>query len=274
MKAVKNRWFLFFFILFLVYCSPSEKQSPSRNVNDSTEMITSPPPPPPPVMMNDDHNESISPVMMDTAVTRSVVVEKRIQKSITAFPVPIDVQPPTATAKASINNHDRGLLAYDIPDTMEYRKWYNVRFRINRDVHDTVTIVSKLSNVTVHDVKVSAVMEVMLTDPHGAFQIVKSNDDRQAVDTTEYTEWVYDIFPLKGGKHPLHVVVSVVINGIGKELVYVDDVWVRTSIGKVVAYDTRTFFEKYWQWIVSTLVIPLIVWWYNKKKKKKKAVKK
>ena len=163
-----------------------------------------------------------------------------------------------------------GLLVYDIPDTLVYRKWVSVKFRINRDRTD-ITITDNISETKIIGIKVSSVMELTLTDPRGAFSIVKSNADRQLVDTTDYTEWGYDIMPIKQGVYPLNIVISIIRNGDRKEIVFKDSVYVTAKFSQIISHSTQTFFEKYWQWMMSTLVIPFVIWIWNRKKKKRRA---
>ena len=61
---------------------------------------------------------------------------------------------------------------------------------------------------------------------------------------------------------------AIIKNGNKKETVYQDNIHVKTNPCKTIPL----FLIKYWQWIVSTLIIPFGIWLYNKKKEKDKKV--
>lgn len=109
-------------------------------------------------------------------------------------------------------------------------------------------------------------MEVEIVDPtSNSFLIVKNNSDVQLVDTTDYTEWVYNVTPNKSGRLKLNVIVSIIREKGKKQIVYFDNVYVKSNPVIVV----ETFWEKYWQWCFSTLIIPFGIWLWNRKKKRK-----
>ena len=165
------------------------------------------------------------------------------------------------------NEYKFGKLVYDIPDTMILKKVYTIIFRINRDTND-ISITNNLGPKTkIKNIKSSDEMEVEIVDPtSNSFLIVKNNSDIQLIDSTGYTEWVYDITPNKSGKLKLNIIVSTIRKNGKKQVVYFDDVYVKSNPIVVV----KTFWEKYWQWIFSTIFIPLTIWLYNRKKKKKR----
>jgi hypothetical protein len=116
-------------------------------------------------------------------------------------------------------------------------------------------------------------MEVKLVDPSPiddkTFSIVPDNDAEQLIeDGNEVTKWSWNVTPLKSGGANLKIVVAIIKNGNKKETVYQDNVNVKTNPGKTIPI----FIGKYWQWFLSTLIIPFGVWLYNKKKEKEKEV--
>ena len=167
--------------------------------------------------------------------------------------------------KKQANDYSFGKLVYDIPDTMILGKNYTILLRINRDTSDILISNGLGYKVKATNVRTSDEMEVEIVDPtSNSFLIVKNNSDVQLVDTTEYTEWVYNVMPNKSGKLKLNIIVSIIREKGKKQIVYFDNVYVKSN-PVVIA---KTFWEKYWQWCFSTLIIPFIIWIWNRKKKR------
>jgi hypothetical protein len=161
-----------------------------------------------------------------------------------------------------------GNLVYHIPDTMIEKKTYMIRIRLNRDQTDK-TLKNGIQEKTIETtIKTTSRMEVEVIDPspedRKSFEIVKSNEDIQMVEDSGYTEWVYGVTPLKTGTLKLNIVVSIIKGEDKKQIVYFDDIYVKSNPKENV----NEFVSKYWQWFMSTIIIPFVVWFYNKRKKK------
>lgn len=167
-----------------------------------------------------------------------------------------------------------GLLKYDVPPVMNFRETYTIRIRINRDVRDDEAIavdMSEHSRTAV--IRTSKIMEVTVTDPAPAdrknFAIVKSDEDgKQLVETTkgEFTEWIFEVTPLRTGKLKLNVVVFIIVEGARKQEVYFHQVEVRASAWSLFKH----WWEKYWQWVMGAILIPIILMVVKKKIDQKK----
>ena len=162
-----------------------------------------------------------------------------------------------------------GKLVYNMPNEMMEKKTYTIKIRINRDTLDN-SIISNLDNPDVSVIKTTKKMEVSIVDPSPiskkSFEIVKSNDDNQLVEDGEYTEWIYNITPLRHGKLNLNIVVSITMDGDKKQVVYFKTLFVKSN----PKADFIDFISDNWQWMISTLILPLIIWWWNNRKKKRK----
>ena len=160
-----------------------------------------------------------------------------------------------------------GKLIYNIPDTMKLGNIYTIKIRIKRDINN-LKIIDTLYKQQVVNIKTTSCMEVVVIDPSTndskSFSILKQNSDKQFIDDSDYTEWVYSVKPLKSGKLKLNIVISIIKNDNKKEIVYFNSVYVKSDNIVVV----ETFWEKYWQWIMSTIIIPFIVFIYKKRKNK------
>lgn len=282
------KYFFAFFLVFLVSCTSCSKRQVPNTLGDtetSTDSITfeydttlaqeiaadytteTATPPKHMKMAKKTRGAAPPPTAgMEVAETKSVADESRPRdifienESVTAIPPDLPdlpVTPPVEIKK------EHGILVYNIPDTMKLRTTYVLTIRINRDTTDKkiLDLIPKgISTV----IKTTEQMEVTLVDPspsdNKAFDIIKSNDASQHIDTDEYTEWIFNVTPLRSGKFSLNLVVK----NNGKQVVYFKGVTVKSVPGVVV----KTWWDKYWQWTFSTLLIPFGIWLYNKRKKK------
>ena len=140
-----------------------------------------------------------------------------------------------------------GQVIYQVPDTMVIFKEYRIVVRITRDKNISNTLVdisSKNGSVSTSKIQVSNQMEVTLKD--------ESQDDD--------TEWIFNVTPIKNGEKRLDLVISIIKNDHKKQIVYSDTIIVKNN----EVLKVKSFWEKYWQWIISTIFIPFIIWLYKK----------
>jgi hypothetical protein len=180
----------------------------------------------------------------------------------------------------SSKSTNMGHVAYKIPTEMKVRNTYQVIVRISKS---TATIYENMNGeVRTSTIPITETMEVKLIDPspedRKMFDVIPDNDATQLVENNEsVTQWSWNVTPIRTGQAHLKVMIAVITDGNRKETVYQDTVNVDTNLGKQIPF----FFGNYWQWMLSTLVIPFGVWFYNRKKnedeekpKKKSARKK
>jgi hypothetical protein len=167
----------------------------------------------------------------------------------------------------SSTSTNMGHVAYKIPTEMKVRNTYQVIVRISKT---TATIFENLDGeIRTATIPVTETMEVKLIDPspedRKMFEVIADNDPTQLVENNEsVTQWSWDVTPIRSGQAHLKVMIAIITNGNRKETVYQDTVNIETNLGKQIPF----FFGKYWQWLLSTLIIPFGVWFYNRKKKK------
>ncbi len=166
----------------------------------------------------------------------------------------------------STKSTNMGHVAYKIPTEMKVRNTYQVIVRISKS---TATIYENMNGeVKTTTIPITETMEVKLIDPspddRKMFDVIADNDATQLVENNEsVTQWSWNVTPIRTGQAHLKVMIAVITDGNRKETVYQDVVNVDTNLGKQIPF----FFGKYWQWMLSTLIIPFGVWFYNRKKK-------
>jgi len=161
-----------------------------------------------------------------------------------------------------------GHVLYKIPNEMTVRSTYQVIVRISKStVHIYENLDGEISTTTI---PTTQTMGVKLIDSSPSdnkmFDVVENNRGVQLVeDNKEYTQWTWDITPIRSGTSKLKIVISIIKNSVVKETVYEDEVVVRADVTKSVPF----FIATYWEWFISSLILPFIIWFYNKRKKKK-----
>jgi translation elongation factor P/translation initiation factor 5A len=168
-----------------------------------------------------------------------------------------------------------GRVVYKIPERMKIRETSKVLLRIAKS-KATVSVYDNLDGtVRTSEIPVTQTMEVALIDPSPAdnksFEIVPDNNAVQIVDDGEtYTEWTWNVTPVRAGSSSLKIVVSVIRDGNKKDVVYEDSVVIERDLQNQISF----FWSKYWQWLIGTFLLPFFLWLYKRKKDKKEEDKK
>ena len=182
----------------------------------------------------------------------------------------------TAATKSKYRN---GVVAYSVPEQMQVGNDYSVKMRISQDTSnkekkklvvgdkDIPIDNSEKSVITIESIRVSTIMSASLTSEHDDFSISGLSTEVQDVEKWGYTEWEWRVTPLRAGERPLKLIVKIRIKNEQGE--FFKDIVVFEKNLKVqsnLPYDIKQFFLSYWQWMLSTVIFPAIVWFYKKKK--------
>ena len=177
----------------------------------------------------------------------------------------------------STSDTTRGWIAYSIPKEMKVAKSYSVKVRISKKINgqnkadlilgsqDAINNKSLPSIATIEDVKVSGEMLAELRGDVDAFDIKALSTEVQNIDNESYTEWEWVVTPKKSGHSPLKLVIKV--KELNKDIVVFNK---DIQVQKNVTVSVEGFFDKYWQWFMTTIIIPIFIYFWNKKKKKQK----
>lgn len=174
---------------------------------------------------------------------------------------------------------NKGWIAYSVPEEMKVEKNFSVKVRISKKSgqskaelilgnDDAINNPDYPSIAMIEDVKVSGEMSAELRGDLDAFKIVCLSTQTQNIDDESYTEWDWIVTPKKGGQNPLKLVVK--LKDLNKDIiVFNKNINVKSNVPVVV----KGFFEKYWQWLMTTIIIPVFIYFWNKKKKKRQTKK-
>jgi hypothetical protein len=177
------------------------------------------------------------------------------------------------TSKKSDVN--KGWIAYSVPEEMKVAKNFTIKVRISKKTgqskaelilgnDDAINNPEYPSIAMIDDIKVSGEMSAELRGDSDAFKIVCLSTPTQNIDDESYTEWDWIVTPKKDGQSPLKLVVK--LKDLNKDIiVFNKNINVKSNVPVVV----EGFFGKYWQWFMTTIIIPVFIYFWNRKKKRK-----
>lgn len=93
------------------------------------------------------------------------------------------------------------------------------------------------------------------------------NEGKQAVDLNGPTEWLWNIRPKSTGAHKIHLTISAVVEIDGTTKA---ERLIRTFDHEITVIITpedqlKSWLKEYWQWLFSTLLLPLGMWLWKKR---------
>lgn len=146
------------------------------------------------------------------------------------------------TGFAEPKTTQEGQLEYDIPDIMKVDKVHRCIVKIaGAEVAAALLKVSEKSTHT--DIRIAEEMSVKLIDVSGGdhFEIVAVSSERQAIIKGEATTWAFGVTPLKTGKHPLALKVTMHRENRNKDLdVLEKDVLISSEEAPADTGDTKS----------------------------------
>ena len=118
-------------------------------------------------------------------------------------------------------------------------------------------------------VRVSNRMEAKLAGYY--FRIVSITPEVQAVSKEQLTEWKWEIYPMKEGRHNLHLTLTARIEVDGYDTPREIETFSRQiEVTVTIAQKAKSFFGNNWQWLWAAIIIPIGGWLLNRWRKKKK----
>ena len=179
-------------------------------------------------------------------------------------------------APTILNDTINGIIVYSIPDNMKIGKLYTIRLRISKDKNKTEMIVgdrhipindtSIKSTITIESVRVESIMSAQLLSIDGKIEIKPQSTEFQNIEKSGYTEWEWSVKPIKSGNCVLKLLVKVRIKDSGdffKDITVFDR---KIEIKPDIVYTIINFLKNYWQWIMTSIIIPIIVYVYKRRK--------
>lgn len=186
------------------------------------------------------------------------------------------VEPPKASAESAINDWpfasqlSKSDIAFNTPDKMVMGETADMQLIIDpsktsEEIKKEIKAEGEKVGATVLVSKV-VIVKVLAPD----FDVVELvNKGRQAIDFNGPTEWKWTISPKSKGSHKIHLTITAVIQIDGDKA----ERLIKTFDKEIVVVVTPKqvivgFFEKYWQWLFTTLLLPLGLWLWKRYKGK------
>lgn len=114
------------------------------------------------------------------------------------------------------------------------------------------------------NIKVSKIVKAKLTAPN--FKVDMLTDEEQILSDDKSTEWLWKLTPTEAGVFEVDVSVTAIINIDGRESkhhlkTFDKKITVEVTEGQILS----GWLEENWKWIISTLIIPILVFLFKEK---------
>jgi len=165
-----------------------------------------------------------------------------------------------------------GAAAFNPKDEMKQGEEETIALRISEDPADSQLRNDMPGGKATHrwPQDVSKVMRAELTGD--TFKITQLGPPEQLIHDGRF-EWNWKVNPLKSGDHELQLVTSIVVPvpsmGTQQSVIHSEYRHVRVHVSPV--FVMGHFVAAYWQWIASSIAIPLLGWVWKKQRDGKRA---
>ena len=166
-------------------------------------------------------------------------------------------------------------IAYHVPLKMRQGKEEKVYVRITKNVNEKMLTIIKhnlRSTVNVAELKVVPYMIVQLHDASNGnmLQIAPLTPAKQSLVGNGSASWAWSVMPMESGQHTLYLSVGTRFKmPKNSEETEFEPLYVRSINVQIDRmYQTKRFVFTNWQWLVSTLLAPLVglLWQHWKRK--------
>jgi hypothetical protein len=130
--------------------------------------------------------------------------------------------------------------------------------------------VGGIDGVDTEALQIGPLMEASL-DGAPAFEVVALTPTRQPVSRAAPTEWRWIVNAGQSGTHALHLTINAVVMVAGEPYPRSVDVLRRDiQVDITAAQRVAVFLTGNWQWILGTIVVPLIAWLWGQRRVKRR----
>lgn len=164
------------------------------------------------------------------------------------------------TLQGQLDQLTKGIILFNPPSVVTVGKSERVEVRIaKKPLIEILNNLKGSGKVRTDEIRVSDLMSARLTSD--AFLINSLSSERQIIPDDEFSEWSWDVVPIKAGtqKLLLHVFICIVLSSTNESRdlpVYERNILVRSNF----RYTINEFGTKNWQWIAGTILIPIAVY--------------
>ena len=140
---------------------------------------------------------------------------------------------------------------------------------VNRSIDDLFNDLPRLDEKEGAAIRVTSLVEARLTSGKG-LGVTELGPAEQAISSTETTRWAWELTPVDGGTHTLHLVINVRFR-LGSDTVQrcVRRFERTIHVNVTLAERTTAFVARHYEWILTFLVIPPLGLLYKVVRKRK-----
>ena len=188
---------------------------------------------------------------------------------------PRHAEPTSAEIDQIIKSLDLGNIAFNTPESMNLSDAKKVELLLsttlsNEALKNAVAHQNVEGKIQVEEIKISDEMEANLTGD--GFQITEVLPARRPISKTGTTEWTWDVRALKEGKLRLHLTLNALVTVKGNPQLYPIRTFDKEYIVAVGVTDkVVSFARNNWQWLWTTIFVPVGAWLYRRKRKTSEA---
>ena len=181
----------------------------------------------------------------------------------------------TQIVEDELNSLAKGQILFNPPQEMKVGVKERVEVRIAKTITEDLNVGLKGHGVPIiEEIRVGTFMRARLKGDN--FNIEALSEKDQLVTGEGFTQWNYNVTPLKSGIQSLSLTVTVRIKLPGnveetKEIEVFDR---EISIHVNISYTLKKFIENYWWGIITLIIVPIVlliikIRWDSKRKKRK-----
>jgi len=187
---------------------------------------------------------------------------------------------PEQVANEKFQHLSDGVILYNPPKEMTVAIQEKVEARIS--FKDDEIVVEEMTEglegkgvPTTEPLSISSFMKVNLRADENDFNITSLSSEEQIIVRGEYTNWKWDVIPLRAGKKNLTLVVTarVKIQNYLDEQKDITTLEKRINVHVNTVHSATTFIDENLEWIFPFFLIPIGLWLYNRNKNKNQTIK-
>jgi hypothetical protein len=153
-------------------------------------------------------------------------------------------------------------LAYNVQDHMRVGRTYRQKVLVARDSEaDLLERFRDLGPVKQQQLLANARLRVRLIGDPDTFTIIPLNTEDQLLAVLDEASWEWNVTPRRGGRHELHVVLSLrIATPQGLEAQDRPPITLPVSVDEPRWNRVQRFVGAYWQWLTTVLLLPVLAW--------------
>lgn len=151
-----------------------------------------------------------------------------------------------------------GQILFNPPEIMKVGIKERIEVRISQNIQEDLTESLRGRGLPrVEEIIVGSVMKVRLSGE--AFKIESFSDEVQFIGSSGYTQWEWDVIPIKSGNKLIHLSlsVSVYLRNYGEKIKSLPVMDKEILVKVNIPYSFCNFIKNNWQWIVGTIIAVL-----------------